>query len=134
MIQLCIYIHSFHIIFHYGLLQDIEYSSLCYTVGTCWLYSNLNLMLKVMPYVCTLWQLFKVLRYRGLGCLVVFPNAKLHNSPAWNCVRIWFIFPTLILHCYFRFQIISVFRLLYKFNFSLIKLKSKQIVSVTNLF
>ena len=37
-----IYIHThthtyilFHILFHYGLLQDIEYSSLCYTVGSC---------------------------------------------------------------------------------------------------
>ena len=25
----------FHILFHYDLLQDIEYSSLCYTVGHC---------------------------------------------------------------------------------------------------
>ena len=25
----------FHILFHYGLLQDIKYSSLCYTVGPC---------------------------------------------------------------------------------------------------
>ena len=25
----------FHIIFHYGLLQDTEYNSLCYTVGLC---------------------------------------------------------------------------------------------------
>ena len=25
----------FPILFHYGLLQDIEYSSLCYTVGPC---------------------------------------------------------------------------------------------------
>ena len=33
-----IYIHThnlFHVLFHYGLLQDIEYSSLCYTVGPC---------------------------------------------------------------------------------------------------
>ena len=28
------YIYS-DILFHYGLLQDIEYSSLCYTVGPC---------------------------------------------------------------------------------------------------
>ena len=27
----------FHILFHYGLLQDIEYSSLCQTVETCYL-------------------------------------------------------------------------------------------------
>ena len=26
---------SFHIIFHYRLLQDIDYSSLCYTVNLC---------------------------------------------------------------------------------------------------
>ena len=30
------YIHVvFPIFFHYGLSQDIEYSSLCYTVGPC---------------------------------------------------------------------------------------------------
>ena len=32
MIQLFTYI-LFHILFHYGLSQDIQYSSLCYTVG-----------------------------------------------------------------------------------------------------
>ena len=33
------------ILFHYRLLQDIESSSLCYTVGPCWLsilYTNLE--------------------------------------------------------------------------------------------
>ena len=25
----------FHILFHYGLSQDVEYSSLCYAIGTC---------------------------------------------------------------------------------------------------
>ena len=38
MIQLYIPIYVYilsHIIFHYGLLQDIEYSSLCYTLGPC---------------------------------------------------------------------------------------------------
>ena len=35
-IQLYIYIYIyFQILFHYRLLQDIEYSSLCYTVGPC---------------------------------------------------------------------------------------------------
>ena len=34
-IQLYIDIFFFHILFHYGLLQDIEYSSLYYTVGHC---------------------------------------------------------------------------------------------------
>ena len=27
----------FQILFHYGLLQDIEYRSLCYTISPCWL-------------------------------------------------------------------------------------------------
>ena len=31
---ICIYI-PFHILFHFGLSWDIEYSSLCYTVGPC---------------------------------------------------------------------------------------------------
>ena len=35
MTQLHIIYILFHILFHYGLLQDIEYSSLCYTVGPC---------------------------------------------------------------------------------------------------
>ena len=42
---ICMYIHIyilFQIIFHYSLLQDIEYRSLCYTVGPCWL-SILNI-------------------------------------------------------------------------------------------
>jgi len=30
-----IHIHFFYILFHYGLSQNIEYSSLCYTVGPC---------------------------------------------------------------------------------------------------
>ena len=36
---ICIYIYQFffQILSHYRLLQDIEYSSLCYTVGSCWL-------------------------------------------------------------------------------------------------
>ena len=33
---MCIYIYTlFHIVFHYSLLEDIEYNSLCYTVGPC---------------------------------------------------------------------------------------------------
>ena len=34
----------FHILSHYGLLQDIEYSFLCYTVGPCFfkLHSTYN--------------------------------------------------------------------------------------------
>ena len=40
----------FHILFHYGLLQDTEYSSLCYTVGPCCL-SQLFLQTKMAPAV-----------------------------------------------------------------------------------
>ena len=38
-IQFYIYIR-FHILCHYGLLQDVEHSSLCYTVGPCCLSIN----------------------------------------------------------------------------------------------
>ena len=41
---ICMYI-LLKILFHYRLLQDIESSSLCYTVGPCWLsilYTNLE--------------------------------------------------------------------------------------------
>ena len=34
-IQLYMYIHYFYTLPHYGLSLDIEYSSLCYTVGPC---------------------------------------------------------------------------------------------------
>ena len=37
--QLYMYTFLFKIIFHYGLSQDIEYSSLCYTAGPCCLSS-----------------------------------------------------------------------------------------------
>ena len=40
-IYIYIYTHThtpFHILFHYGLLQDSEYSSLRYTVGSCLFY------------------------------------------------------------------------------------------------
>ena len=35
-----IYIYIFQIIFHYGLLQEVQYCSLCYTVNpiTCLIY------------------------------------------------------------------------------------------------
>ena len=43
-----IYIYSFfYILFHYSLLQDIEYSSLCYTVGSCCLP-----VLYIVMYIC----------------------------------------------------------------------------------
>ena len=37
----------FQILFHYSLLQGIEYSSLCYTVGPCWL----SILYRVV-YIC----------------------------------------------------------------------------------
>ena len=48
-IQLYIYIYIlFQILFHYGLLQDIQYSSLCYTVGPCCL-----TILYIMVCICS---------------------------------------------------------------------------------
>ena len=37
----------FHILFHYSLLQDIEYNSLCYTVGPCCL-----CVLCILAFIC----------------------------------------------------------------------------------
>ena len=31
-----LYILFFYFLFHYWLLRDVKYSSLCYTVGPCW--------------------------------------------------------------------------------------------------
>ena len=45
------YIHIyiiFHILFHYGFSQDIEYSTLCYTVALCYLWESLNLLMEMM--------------------------------------------------------------------------------------
>ena len=36
-IYIYIYTHILYILLYYGLSQDIEYSSLCYTVGPCFL-------------------------------------------------------------------------------------------------
>ena len=37
-VNIYVYICSFSDYFHYRLLQDIEYSSVCYTVGPCGLF------------------------------------------------------------------------------------------------
>ena len=42
-----IYTYFFHMIFHYGLSEDIECSSLCYTVGHCCLS-----VLYIIVYIC----------------------------------------------------------------------------------
>ena len=40
-IQLHLYTHIiFQIIFHYRLLQDIDYSSQCYMANLCWVLGN----------------------------------------------------------------------------------------------
>ena len=44
----------FQILLLYRLLQDIEYSSLCYTVGPCYL---LILYIAVLDYLCLLYEL-----------------------------------------------------------------------------
>ena len=47
-IYVYIYIYFFQILFHYRLLQDIEYSFLCYTVDLCWLS-----ILYIVVYICS---------------------------------------------------------------------------------
>ena len=56
----------FHILFHYGLSQDIEYSSLCYIVGPClcihFMYNSLHLLIPTSHFIppltpCPPWQL-----------------------------------------------------------------------------
>ena len=46
---MCIYIYIyilFHILFLYGLSEDIEYISLCYTVGPSVIFVQLKLLIK----------------------------------------------------------------------------------------
>ena len=43
----CVCVYSFLECFHDRLLQDFEYSSLCYTVGPCWLS-----ILYIVVYIC----------------------------------------------------------------------------------
>ena len=56
------YIKNIYIHFHCKLLEDIECSSLCYTVGSCWL-SILHIVVHV--------------------CLTQTPNASLLPFPVW---------------------------------------------------
>ena len=44
---ICIFL--FQILFHYSLLQDIEYGSLCYTVGPCCLSILYTVVLSANP-------------------------------------------------------------------------------------
>ena len=61
-----IYIFFFHVLFHYGLSQDTEYSSLCCTVGPCFLSSLTILTLFCMS------QTHTKLRELKLNCLSVY--------------------------------------------------------------
>ena len=45
-LYMCIYI-LFDILFHYSLSQDIDYNSLCYTIGPCCLF-----ILYIIVYIC----------------------------------------------------------------------------------
>ena len=53
-VYICIYI-LFKILSHYRLLQDVKYSSSCYTVGPCWL-SVLCTNLEFTSAVVTSWS------------------------------------------------------------------------------
>ena len=51
-----IYIHTyilFQILFPFKLLQNFESSSLCYTVGPCWLYTLYIVVCRVMEITAT---------------------------------------------------------------------------------
>ena len=57
-IYLGIYLYTFWIPFHYSLLQDTEYSSLCYTVNPCCLYYlifTMNCLIEVCMCICTVY-------------------------------------------------------------------------------
>ena len=71
-IQLCIYIYIIlQILFHYQLLQDIEYNSLCYTVSLCCL-SILYVVVVCAQSCPTLWP--HGLQSTSLLCLWDFPG------------------------------------------------------------
>ena len=45
------YLYTFLILFHYRLLQDIEYSSLCYTVCPCVYNNNVHLLISNSEFI-----------------------------------------------------------------------------------
>ena len=84
-IFMCIYIH-FYILFHYGLSQNSEYSSLCYAVGPCCLpilyiiagicQSSVGQSCRIEPLTCRIWCYFQVVpELRSL----LGGNWKTHN-------------------------------------------------------
>ena len=86
-IQLYIYI-LFHMLFHYGLSQDIEYRSLCYTVGPCCL-SILCIILgwpkSSFGFFCNILRENPNERFGQLSSLYLqsqIPNPSLPHSPS----------------------------------------------------
>ena len=49
-IKIWLYVYIlFQVIFHYRLLQDIEYSSLCYRVSPCFLFNTYITVISINP-------------------------------------------------------------------------------------
>ena len=76
----------FYILFHYGLSQDIEYSSQCYTVGPCCL-SILYVIVGKQPFSKYHWQTApqkRILRYKSNKICVGSVWWKLENTDKRN--------------------------------------------------
>ena len=69
----------FHILFHYGLSQGIEYSSLCYTVGPLYLF----IYLAVLGLSCIMQDLL----LRPLGSLLWRVDFSLVVAPGLQIAR-----------------------------------------------
>ena len=90
-----------HIIFHYGLSQDINYSSLCYTIGPCgpsFLYIIVCIYqpkFPAHPSPCPLWQLqvcslcepvTMIWQEKGREKKKKPPNQKMGRRPKGHCL------------------------------------------------
>ena len=92
-LNICIYI-LFQILFHYRLLQDIEYSSLCYMGGPCCF---------LVLYVVVVYVNLKLLTY-------LFPQLPLSPLVSISCfqcllVCFWFVNKLICIFFFFRFYI-----------------------------
>jgi len=86
------YIHSFHINFHYYLSQDIEYSSLCCTVGPCCLSILYIVVSKAMSFDCRGWVLIIFTATSHNWMSEVVPQILLTKFYKMNSYRAGFFF------------------------------------------
>ena len=97
MIQPYIYLYIlFHILFHYGLLQNIEYSSLCYAIG-CYCSS--------MPYIL----------YPNTTKLFIVFSTHQHHQIVYSFLHTplhWILLLCLYFICSLKWSLLSLFCLL----------------------